>query len=108
MRGDIEEGVATGAHALFFPHGLGHMLGIDVHDMESLGEDFVGYDREFRHSGQFGLSGLRLARRLEAGCAQRCLLPDHSAGTAGPGADGSRGLRALLLRRCAGQGLGEL
>ena len=67
MRGDIEEGVAAGAHALFFPHGLGHMLGIDVHDMESLGEDFVGYDREFRRNGQFGLSGLRLARRLEAG-----------------------------------------
>lgn len=67
MRGDIEEAVAAGAHALFFPHGLGHMLGIDVHDMESLGEDFVGYDQEFQRSGQFGLSGLRLARRLEAG-----------------------------------------
>ena len=67
MRGDLDEAVAAGAHALFFPHGLGHMLGLDVHDMESLGEDHVGYDREFRRSGQFGLAGLRLARRLEAG-----------------------------------------
>ncbi len=67
MRGDADEAVAAGAHALFFPHGLGHMLGLDVHDMESLGEDHVGYDREFRRSGQFGLSGLRMARRLEPG-----------------------------------------
>ncbi len=67
MRGDPAEAVAAGAHALFFPHGLGHMLGLDVHDMESLGEDNVGYDAEFRRSQQFGLSGLRLARRLRAG-----------------------------------------
>ena len=67
IRGDLDEAVAAGAHALFFPHGLGHMLGLDVHDMESLGEDHVGYDREFRRSGQFGLAGLRMARRLEAG-----------------------------------------
>ncbi len=67
MRGDPAEAVASGAHALFFPHGLGHMLGLDVHDMEALGEDFVGYDEEFRRSGQFGLSGLRMARRLRPG-----------------------------------------
>ncbi len=67
MHGDVDEAVAAGAHALFFPHGLGHMLGLDVHDMESLGEDRVGYDREFRRSPQFGLSGLRLARRLRPG-----------------------------------------
>jgi Xaa-Pro aminopeptidase len=67
LRGDLDEAVAAGAHALFFPHGLGHMLGLDVHDMESLGEDHVGYDRDFRRSGQFGLAGLRLARRLEKG-----------------------------------------
>jgi Xaa-Pro aminopeptidase len=67
MRGDSAEAVAQGAHALFFPHGLGHMLGLDVHDMEALGEDFVGYDHEFRRSAQFGLSGLRMARRLRPG-----------------------------------------
>lgn len=67
MRGDPAEAVASGAHALFFPHGLGHMLGLDVHDMEALGEDFVGYDDEFRRAGQFGLSGLRMARRLRSG-----------------------------------------
>jgi Xaa-Pro aminopeptidase len=67
MRGDPGEAVAQGAHALFFPHGLGHMLGLDVHDMEALGEDFVGYDVNFRRSTQFGLSGLRLARRLQPG-----------------------------------------
>jgi Xaa-Pro aminopeptidase len=67
LRGDPAEVVAAGAHALFFPHGLGHMLGLDVHDMESLGEDNVGYDAQFRRSQQFGLSGLRLARRLQAG-----------------------------------------
>jgi Xaa-Pro aminopeptidase len=67
MRGDPAEAVAQGAHALFFPHGLGHMLGLDVHDMEALGEDFVGYDHEFQRSCQFGLSGLRMARRLRSG-----------------------------------------
>jgi Xaa-Pro aminopeptidase len=67
MRGDPSEAVASGAHALFFPHGLGHMLGLDVHDMEALGEDHVGYDEEFRRSAQFGLSGLRMARRLQPG-----------------------------------------
>jgi len=69
MRGDVEEAVAAGAHALFFPHGLGHMLGLDVHDLEALGEDHVGYDTVVTRSGQFGLASLRLARRLEPGFA---------------------------------------
>jgi Xaa-Pro aminopeptidase len=67
MRGDIDNAVACGAHALFFPHGLGHMLGLDVHDMENLGEDYVGYDTKTKRSEQFGLAYLRLARKLEAG-----------------------------------------
>jgi Xaa-Pro aminopeptidase len=66
LKGDTEELVAEGAHALFFPHGLGHMMGLDVHDMEGLGEDFVGYDSEKR-SSQFGLRSLRLAKKLQAG-----------------------------------------
>jgi Xaa-Pro aminopeptidase len=67
MRGRVEDAVAAGAHALFFPHGLGHMLGLDVHDMEALGEDNVGYDHETVRSDQFGLAALRLGRRLEEG-----------------------------------------
>ncbi len=67
MRGAVEEAVAEGAHALFFPHGLGHMLGLDAHDMEALGEDWVGYDDEVARSEQFGLNALRLGRRLERG-----------------------------------------
>jgi len=59
--------VAAGAHALFFPHGLGHMMGMDVHDMENLGEDIVGYGPGFERSPQFGLNYLRLARKLEPG-----------------------------------------
>lgn len=66
MRGDTEEAVAAGAHALVFPHGVGHMMGLDVHDMENLGEDRVGY-RDRQRSDQFGLKSLRLARPLEPG-----------------------------------------
>ena len=62
MRGDLDESVAAGAHALFFPHGLGHMMGLDVHDMENLGEDLVGYDDQIQRSGQFGLRSLRFGR----------------------------------------------
>ena len=65
MKGDIQEAVSNGAHALFFPHGLGHMLGLDVHDMEDLGENYVGYDKEIIRSDQFGLAFLRLGRRLQ-------------------------------------------
>lgn len=67
MKGDAEEAVAAGAHALFYPHGLGHALGLDVHDMEGLGEDRVGYGGEFERSEQFGLAYLRFARRLAVG-----------------------------------------
>ncbi|MDR3194089.1 MAG: aminopeptidase P N-terminal domain-containing protein [Tannerella sp.] len=66
MRGDAVEAVAAGAHALFYPHGLGHMMGLDVHDMENLGESYVGYDGQPK-SRQFGRRSLRLARRLEPG-----------------------------------------
>ncbi len=67
MKGDVEEAVNKGAHALFFPHGLGHMLGMDVHDMEDLGENYVGYDNEIKRSDIFGTAFLRLGRRLEQG-----------------------------------------
>jgi Xaa-Pro aminopeptidase len=66
MRGQVDDAVAAGAHALFFPHGIGHMLGQDVHDMEDLG-DIVGYPEGEQRSEQFGLNFLRLARRLEPG-----------------------------------------
>lgn len=67
MKGDVNEAVAQGAHALFFPHGLGHMMGLDVHDMEDLGEQYVGYNDEVQRSTQFGTAYLRLARALEPG-----------------------------------------
>ena len=65
MKGDINTAVEAGAHALFFPHGLGHMLGLDVHDMEDLGEDYIGYDDKIKRSDQFGLDYLRLAKELQ-------------------------------------------
>ncbi len=67
MKGDVEEAVNAGAHALFFPHGLGHMIGLDVHDMEDIGEDYVGYDDKTKRSDQFGLAYLRMARELQPG-----------------------------------------
>ena len=67
MRGDVEVAVAAGAHALFMPHGLGHMMGLDVHDMEDLGQIYVGYDEEIRPVNQFGTSSLRMGRRLQPG-----------------------------------------
>ena len=69
MKGNAEDAVVAGAHALFYPHGLGHMIGMDVHDMEDLGEDLVGYDDEFKRSTQFGTRNLRLGRRLQEGFA---------------------------------------
>lgn len=66
MKGDPAEAVAAGAHAMFFPCGLGHMMGLDVHDMENLGEVWVGYDGQPK-STQFGRKSLRLARPLEPG-----------------------------------------
>jgi Xaa-Pro aminopeptidase len=67
MQGDVDEAVSNGAHAMFFPHGLGHMMGMDVHDMEGLGEDYVGYDEETKRIQQFGTAYLRLGRKLEKG-----------------------------------------
>lgn len=67
MKGNVDDAVAAGAHALFMPHGLGHMMGLDVHDMECLGQVYVGYDDEIRPSDQFGLASLRMGRRLEEG-----------------------------------------
>jgi len=67
MKGDVDEAVAAGAHALFNPAGLGHMLGLDVHDMEDLGEDYVGYTDAIQRNPQFGINRLRLAKRLEPG-----------------------------------------
>jgi Xaa-Pro aminopeptidase len=67
MKGDIKEAVESGAHALFFPHGLGHMMGLDVHDMEDLGQIYVGYDEETRPVDQFGTAYLRLGRKLQPG-----------------------------------------
>ena len=67
MKGDTEEAVRAGAHAMFLPHGLGHMMGMDVHDMEGLGQTYVGFDEETRPSTQFGTNCLRMGRRLEEG-----------------------------------------
>ena len=66
MKGDTDEALAAGAHAMVFPCGVGHMMGLDVHDMANLGEVWVGYDGEPK-STQFGLKSLRLARELMAG-----------------------------------------
>lgn len=67
MKGNMKDAVNAGAHALFFPHGLGHMLGLDVHDMENLGENVVGYDEKTQRSTQFGLKSLRYAKPLQPG-----------------------------------------
>lgn len=68
MMGDTEEAVRAGAHAIFLPHGLGHMMGMDVHDMEGLGQTYVGFDDETRPNlEQFGTNCLRMGRRLEEG-----------------------------------------
>jgi len=67
MRGDPDAAVAAGAHTLFFVHGLGHAIGLDVHDMEGLGEDRVGYGEGFERSDQFGTRFLRFARPLREG-----------------------------------------
>ncbi|MGE4288345.1 MAG: aminopeptidase P family protein [Salinivirgaceae bacterium] len=67
MKGDVDAAVKAGAHALFMPHGLGHMMGLDVHDMEDLGQIYVGYDEVTRPIDQFGTAYLRLGRKLEPG-----------------------------------------
>jgi Xaa-Pro aminopeptidase len=65
FKGSSDDIVAAGAHALVFPHGLGHMIGLDVHDMEDLGENFVGYSDSVIRSTQFGTAYLRLGKELE-------------------------------------------
>ena len=68
MKGDTDEAVSQGAHAMFLPHGLGHMMGMDVHDMEGLGQIYVGFDDETRPNlEQFGTNCLRMGRRLQEG-----------------------------------------
>ncbi len=68
MKGNTDDAVAAGAHAMFLPHGLGHMMGMDVHDMEGLGQTYVGFDEETRPNlEQFGTNCLRMGRRLEKG-----------------------------------------
>ncbi len=67
LKGDTAEIVAAGAHALFMPHGLGHQMGLDVHDMEDLGETFVGYDDAVQRSTQFGFKSLRMGKTLRQG-----------------------------------------
>ncbi|MBD8490122.1 aminopeptidase P family protein [Echinicola sp. CAU 1574] len=67
MKGDTQEAVANGAHTMFFQCGLGHMMGMDVHDMENLGEQYVGYTDQLKKSTEFGLKSLRLGKELEPG-----------------------------------------
>ncbi len=67
MKGDVDQALKAGAHALFYPHGLGHMMGMDVHDMEDLGQTNVGYDATIQPSEQFGTAYLRMAKTLKPG-----------------------------------------
>ena len=67
IKGNIQDAVNCGTMGLFMPHGLGHMMGLDVHDMENYGENYVGYDKKNIRSTQFGLSSLRLGRELQEG-----------------------------------------
>ena len=67
VHGDVDEMVAAGVQGLFMPHGLGHNMGLDVHDMEDLGEDYVGYDLDQTRAKQLGLGSLRMARKLVPG-----------------------------------------
>ena len=67
MKGDVDVAVAAGAHALFMPHGLGHMMGLDVHDMEALGENYIGYNDQVKRSDQFGTAFLRFALPYKPG-----------------------------------------
>jgi Xaa-Pro aminopeptidase len=69
LQGDVAIMLAEGVQGLFMPHGLGHMIGLDVHDMEDLGENYVGYRPGIERSTQLGLRSLRLAKELEVGYA---------------------------------------
>ena len=65
MKGDPAEAARAGAHSLFFQCGLGHMMGLDVHDMEGIGEDYVGYTDTIKRNPEFGFSSLRMGKALE-------------------------------------------
>ena len=67
MKGDTNAAVEAGAHTLFMPHGLGHQMGMDVHDLESVGENYVGYDEETQRAEEFGTAYLRLGKELKPG-----------------------------------------
>ena len=67
VRGDVQDMVEAGIAGLFMPHGLGHNMGLDVHDMEDYGENYVGYDDDQSRSSQLGLGSLRMARKLVPG-----------------------------------------
>ena len=67
LKGSCDEALEKGVYGLFYPHGLGHMLGLDVHDMEALGEDMVGYDEQIKREAEFGITFLRLGKNLEKG-----------------------------------------
>lgn len=67
MKGDPKAAVQAGAHTVFFQCGLGHMMGLDVHDMENLGEEYVGYTEDLKQSTDFGFKSLRLGKALEPG-----------------------------------------
>ena len=67
VKGDVDDAVNEGVMGLFMPHGLGHNMGLDVHDMENLGENLVGYDPGQSRSPQLGLGSLRMARKLRPG-----------------------------------------
>ena len=67
VRGDVQDMVEAGIAGLFMPHGLGHNMGLDVHDMEDYGENYVGYDDDQSRSPQLGLGSLRMARKLVPG-----------------------------------------
>ena len=67
LKGSCDEALEKGVYGLFYPHGLGHMLGLDVHDMESLGEDYVGYSKKIKRDADFGISFLRLGKNLKKG-----------------------------------------
>ncbi len=67
MKGNMNHAVAKGAHALFMPHGLGHLLGLDVHDLENYGENYTGYNEKIKRSNQFGLRSLRYGKSLIKG-----------------------------------------
>ena len=67
MKGDAAQAVKAGAHTIFFQCGLGHMMGLDIHDMENLGEEYVGYTEDLKQSTEFGFKSLRLGKALKAG-----------------------------------------